>query len=65
MPLNHFRIARNRNRPIPEIRGDSMRYMLDTNICIYAIQHKPLSVIAALRSHAAEGIGLSTISVAG
>ncbi|MHB8253506.1 MAG: type II toxin-antitoxin system tRNA(fMet)-specific endonuclease VapC [Acidiferrobacter sp.] len=41
-----------------------MHYMLDTNICIYAIKHKPVSMIGALRSHAVEGIGLSAISAA-
>ena len=41
-----------------------MRYMLDTNICIYAIKHRPPSVIAALRSHASAGIGVSSITVA-
>lgn len=41
-----------------------MRYMLDTNICIYAIKHKPLAVIEALRAHAADGIGLSSVSAA-
>lgn len=41
-----------------------MRYMLDTNICIYAIKERPAAVVAALREHAAAGIGLSVISVA-
>jgi len=26
-----------------------MRYMLDTNICIYAIKHKPREVIERLK----------------
>ena len=41
-----------------------MRYMLDTNICIYAIKHRPPEVLAALRTHAAAGLGVSSISVA-
>lgn len=41
-----------------------MRYMLDTNICIYAIKNRPESVLAALRQHEAAGIGISSISVA-
>jgi tRNA(fMet)-specific endonuclease VapC len=41
-----------------------MRYMLDTNICIYAIKHRPPEVVAALRQHEAEGLGVSSITVA-
>ncbi|MBI5331757.1 MAG: type II toxin-antitoxin system VapC family toxin [Betaproteobacteria bacterium] len=41
-----------------------MRYMLDTDICIYAIKRRPPEVLAQLRAHAAEGIGISSISVA-
>ena len=41
-----------------------MRFMLDTNICIYAIKHRPPSVLAALRRHEAEGLGISSITVA-
>ncbi len=41
-----------------------MRYMLDTNICIYAIKHRPPEVLVALRVHAAAGLGVSSISVA-
>ena len=41
-----------------------MRYMLDTNICIYAIKNRPQSVLAALRQNEAAGIGISSISVA-
>ncbi|MBL8449999.1 MAG: type II toxin-antitoxin system VapC family toxin [Dechloromonas sp.] len=41
-----------------------MRYMLDTNICIYAIKQRPPSVIAALRAHEAAGIGISSITAA-
>ena len=41
-----------------------MRYMLDTNICIYAIKNQPSQVLTQLRVHEAEGIGISSISVA-
>ena len=41
-----------------------MRYMLDTNICIYAIKNRPASVLAALRAKQSGGIGISSISVA-
>lgn len=29
-----------------------MRYMLDTNICIYAIKHKPKQAFLKLQEHA-------------
>jgi tRNA(fMet)-specific endonuclease VapC len=41
-----------------------MRYMLDTDICIYAIKQKPEKVIRALRKNEAKGICLSSITVA-
>lgn len=41
-----------------------MRYMLDTNICIYAIKNQPAQLIAQLRAHEPEGVGISSISVA-
>ena len=41
-----------------------MRYLLDTNICIYAIKHRPPHVLAALRAHESEGLGVSSITVA-
>jgi tRNA(fMet)-specific endonuclease VapC len=40
-----------------------MRYMLDTNICIYAIKHRPPEVLAALRAHEGSGLGVSSITV--
>lgn len=42
----------------------AMRYMLDTNVCIYAIKNRPPEVLAALREHESAGIGISSISVA-
>lgn len=41
-----------------------MRFMLDTNLCIYAIKHRPPEVIAALRAHESAGLGLSSVTVA-
>ena len=41
-----------------------MRFMLDTNLCLYAIKHRPPEVIAALRAHESAGLGLSSITVA-
>jgi tRNA(fMet)-specific endonuclease VapC len=38
--------------------------MLDTNICIYAIKHRPPEVLEALRQHEAAGLGVSSITVA-
>ena len=40
------------------------RYMLDTNICIYAIKKQPAKVFAALRAHEAKGIVISSITAA-
>jgi tRNA(fMet)-specific endonuclease VapC len=39
-----------------------MRYMLDTDICIYAINEQPPKVLQAFREHHAEGLGVSTIT---
>lgn len=41
-----------------------MRWMLDTNICIYVIKQAPPSVIKAIRQHAQEGLGISSITAA-
>ena len=41
-----------------------MNYLLDTNICIYLIEKKPISVLAKFNEHTVGGIGISTISVA-
>jgi tRNA(fMet)-specific endonuclease VapC len=39
-----------------------MRYLLDTDICIYAINERPPKVLQALREHYAEGLGVSAIT---
>ncbi len=41
-----------------------MKYMLDTNICIYAIKHKPDTVIRNFLSHDPEELCISTITYA-
>ena len=41
-----------------------MRFMLDTNTCIYAIKHRPPEVLAALRRHEGDGLGISAITAA-
>ncbi len=39
-----------------------MRYMLDTNICIYAIKHKPPEVIKNFLRHSPDSICISSIT---
>lgn len=41
-----------------------MKYMLDTNICIYAIKHKPDAVIKRFLMHKPEDICISAITYA-
>lgn len=41
-----------------------MKYMLDTNICIYLIKRKPYHVLEKFRAHTVGDIGLSSITVA-
>lgn len=41
-----------------------MKYMLDTNICIYAIKHKPDTVIRKFLSHDPEELCISAIAYA-
>ncbi len=41
-----------------------MKYMLDTNICIYAIKHKPDTVIKKFVSHDPEELCISAITYA-
>ena len=42
----------------------SYRYMLDTNICIYAIKNKPEHVLKRLKSNLENGICISVITLA-
>lgn len=41
-----------------------MRFMLDTNICIYLIKNDPPKVIARLKRHDLGEVGVSSISAA-
>lgn len=41
-----------------------MKYMLDTNICIYLIKQKPAKVLKHFQSHAVGDIGISAITLA-
>ena len=41
-----------------------MRYMLDTNICIYAIKHKPATVIKNFLKHNPDEMCISAITYA-
>lgn len=40
-----------------------MKYMLDTNICIYIIKRKPVTVINYLKNISVSDIGISTITL--
>ncbi len=40
-----------------------MRYLLDTNICIYIIKQKPARVIRRLRKLSISDVGISTITL--
>lgn len=41
-----------------------MKYMLDTNICIYLIKHDPARVLKHFKSHSIGDIGISSITLA-
>ena len=41
-----------------------MKYMLDTNICIYLIKQKPEKVLRHFKSHSIGDIGVSSITLA-
>ncbi|MCP4540569.1 MAG: type II toxin-antitoxin system VapC family toxin [Chloroflexi bacterium] len=41
-----------------------MKYLLDTNICIYLIKRKPPQVLQKFQAHPAGEIGISAITVA-
>jgi len=40
-----------------------MKYMLDTNICIYLIKQKPIRVMEKFSAHSVGDIGVSSITV--
>ncbi len=39
-----------------------MRYLLDTDICIYAINERPASVLRSLEAHEGDGLGISAVT---
>lgn len=41
-----------------------MRYMLDTDICIYVINDRPHGVLQAFKDHEAQGLGISAVTAA-
>lgn len=41
-----------------------MKYLLDTNICIYLIKQKPHNVLQKFQAHSVSEIGVSAITVA-
>jgi tRNA(fMet)-specific endonuclease VapC len=41
-----------------------MKYMLDTNICIYLIKQKPEKLLRHFKTHSVGDIGISSITVA-
>ena len=41
-----------------------MRYMLDTNICIYLIKQKPEKVLRHFKAHSVGDIGISSFTLA-
>ena len=41
-----------------------MRYMLDTNICIYVIKHKPVTVFQKLKNINPEDVCISSVTYA-
>jgi tRNA(fMet)-specific endonuclease VapC len=41
-----------------------MQYMLDTDICIYAINERPAGVLRSLREHQSAGLGISAVTAA-
>ena len=41
-----------------------MKYMLDTNICIYAMKNKPKKVLQRLKEEINEGVCISSITLA-
>jgi tRNA(fMet)-specific endonuclease VapC len=43
-------------------RHASVRYLLDTNICIYVINHRSAAVLARFLAHEIDGLGISAIT---
>jgi tRNA(fMet)-specific endonuclease VapC len=50
---------------VPKSSGRAeLRYLLDTDICIYVINERPAQVVAQFLAHEDEGIGISAITAA-
>ena len=41
-----------------------MRYLLDTDICIYVINERPAQVLQSFLAHESEGLGISSVTAA-
>ena len=41
-----------------------MRFMLDTNICVHVIKHKPVSVLARFQEYSPQDMCISSITLA-
>ena len=41
-----------------------MKYLLDTNICVFVIRRKPATVLTRLEKYAADEVGISTVTLA-
>jgi tRNA(fMet)-specific endonuclease VapC len=41
-----------------------MRYLLDTDICVYVISQRPPHVLEEFKKHEAAGLGISTVTAA-
>ena len=41
-----------------------MKFLLDTDICIYVINERPVRVLGQFRKHAVEDVGISSITAA-
>ena len=41
-----------------------MRYLLDTNICVFVIRRKSTEIVTRLEQHSAEEIGISAVTLA-
>ncbi len=47
---------------VVNLPDNSVRYLLDTNICIYVINARPPAVLERFLAHEADGVGLSAIT---
>jgi tRNA(fMet)-specific endonuclease VapC len=47
---------------VVNLPDNSMRYLLDTNICIYVINARPPAVLERFLAHEADGVGISAIT---